>query len=762
MRWPATIPQAIACLSALWAAAISTLAVPLAYAPAPPDNPLKGFVPYLGDHPGFPHSLEWDYTRLSDVMKGPGEFDWRPFEAKLDAAASRGHHFYARFYLEWPGRSTGVPQYLLEDGLTLRQWTNTNTQPWPPAIDHTPDYEDPRLRTALRNFIRAFGARYDGDPRLGFVGLGLLGTWGEWHNHPKNEWFASKTLQREVLDAYEAAFKQTRLVARYPAGTDDRRYADNSRRPIGYHDDSFAWATVHTGRAQDDWFFESRLRQAGSSDKWRTQPIGGEVRPELWDCLFDEPSCAPPGQEFERCVTTVHASWLAHQGLFRRPLDTSTRRRALRAAQRLGYELHVSDAVCTLPQPAGPLLVLLTVTNTGVAPFYYDWPVQVGTIDTRGQVVDRWHTDWTLSGIVPGDPPKAWGTRMPVDHLAPGKYRLAIQAPNRLPGGPPVRFANVTQDQHASGWLTVGEFTLERLPLTPEPAVETSTPPRITLQTELLRITEDHHPALRRVEPLRGILEAGTPTAAELTETRGDAIDWLGPSVHNSENVRISLVLGPGVLGVQERLVTGHSLLESLKAQPGIEAIAAPEVTTLSGRATRIEVAETATLLTGVHPEARFDPEDPPRDVPDPYTAVSVPLGILLDVYPEVTGEQDAVDLSLTATIAEFVGYDPTPPDERIQVWKDGEAVWIDPPAPRLRIRKLTGLAQVADGATLVLGSWPSPRETRASPAPNPALDQVLATPPLLILITPTLLDEYGDPLRPGYRQTRNSGVDRP
>ncbi|MCL4789480.1 MAG: hypothetical protein KJ070_22270, partial [Verrucomicrobia bacterium] len=267
----------------------------LTYAPAPPDNPLKGFVPYLRADTTFPHSLEWDYTKLSDLMTGPTNFNWSPFEAKLNAAASRGHQFVARFYLEWPGKTTGVPQYLIADGLRLRTWTNTNTQPFPPAIDHTPDYEDPRLRTALTNFIRAFGERYDGDPRLGFVGLGLLGTWGEWHNHPNTDWFASKTVQREVMDAYEAAFKRTKLVARYPAGPDDPRYADNSRRPIGYHDDSFAWATVHTGRRNQDWYFESRLRAAGALYKWRSQPIGGEVRPEVWSCLFNEPSCAPAG-----------------------------------------------------------------------------------------------------------------------------------------------------------------------------------------------------------------------------------------------------------------------------------------------------------------------------------------------------------------------------------------------------------------------------------------------------------------------------------
>ena len=35
-----------------------------------------------------------------------------------------------------------------------------------------------------------------------------------------------KTVQREVMDAYETAFKRTKLVARYPAGPADPRYAD--------------------------------------------------------------------------------------------------------------------------------------------------------------------------------------------------------------------------------------------------------------------------------------------------------------------------------------------------------------------------------------------------------------------------------------------------------------------------------------------------------------------------------------------------------
>lgn len=429
----------------------------LAYTPAPPDNPLKGFVPYLRAETSFPHSLEWDYTRLSDVMLGPDRFEWAPFEAKLDAAASRGHQFIARFYLEWPGRKTGVPAYLIDAGLPMRTWTNTNTQPHPPAIDQTPDYEDPRLRAALTNFIHALGHRYDGDPRLGFIGLGLLGTWGEWHNHPRTEWFASKAVQTEVMDAFEAAFKKTRLVARYPAGPKDARYADNSHRAFGYHDDSFAWATVHTGKSSEAWFFESLLRKADATEKWRTQPIGGEVRPEVWKCLFDEPSCAPKGQEFDRCLETTHASWLCNEGVFRGPIKGAARDRALNAVQRMGYELHIARAELELNQEI--LTVAVTVTNTGIAPFYYDWPVELGALDARGTLAKTWATDWRLTGVQPSRPSDPWRIRVSVSSLEHGPHRLLLRVPNPLPKGSPVRFANRTQDQDLPGWLTLGTLT---------------------------------------------------------------------------------------------------------------------------------------------------------------------------------------------------------------------------------------------------------------------------------------------------------------
>src|SRR6478735_2583960 len=77
----------------------------LAYAPSPLDNPLKGFAPLYS--PGktyankFPHSMEWSYFALNDLMKGPETFDWTLIEQMLDEVAGRGRQSVIRVYMEY-------------------------------------------------------------------------------------------------------------------------------------------------------------------------------------------------------------------------------------------------------------------------------------------------------------------------------------------------------------------------------------------------------------------------------------------------------------------------------------------------------------------------------------------------------------------------------------------------------------------------------------------------------------------------------------
>ncbi len=427
-----------------------------AYAPAPADNPLKGFVPYAGQGREFPHSLEFQYLPLAAVMTGPTNFNWAPLERLLDDVASRGCQTVFRFYLEYPRKPSGVPRHLLDAGLELRRWTNTNTHPLPPAIDHTPDYEDPRLRAALTNFVAALGARYDGDPRIGFITAGLLGTWGEWHCHPHSEWFASKAVQAEVMDAYEAAFRKTPVLLRYPAGENDYAHASNARRSLGYHDDSFAWATLETGRPQDGWFYLPSLKKAGPEAcvRWKTAPIGGEIRPELWPCLWKADGCKE-GQDFARCVAETHATWLMDTSTSH-PMTPAEKERAADAARSLGYELQVVQASVTLN--GRKLEAAVTITNRGVAPFYAGWPVELRVIGPAGSEAVA-ELAFDLKTLMPSTSETRSAT-MNLGQLPAGEVALLLGIRNPLKTGRPVRFANVHRDRDQPGWLTLGRISV--------------------------------------------------------------------------------------------------------------------------------------------------------------------------------------------------------------------------------------------------------------------------------------------------------------
>ncbi|GAA2904421.1 hypothetical protein GCM10010517_70490 [Streptosporangium fragile] len=418
----------------------------LAAAEAPDANPLEGFIPYAGAYTTFPHSMEWFYLPLNAVMTGPHRFDWRPLEEQLNAIAARGHQAAFRFYLDYPGKPSGIPKFLLDQGLLTRPYDDFGNN----GQSVSPDYDDPNLAAALDRFIAALGHRYDGDPRVGFVQLGLLGFWGEWHTWPHNgdagteNWFASQARQLRVLNAYDEAFDETRLMVRYPS-------ADNKALDMGYHDDSFAYSTL----PGPGWHFMDLMQQAGTTDKWKSATVAGELRPELQGCIFNTPmDCAGDGdKDFPASVTQTHASWLLNHYAFSPGYTGAAYDKALAGAKSLGYQLRVT-AVKT-GHRRHSLDLALRIQNDGVAPFSYDWPLQVAAIGRDGRIARTWTTSWKLTGVMPGVPAELTAA-LPAAGLRKGDYTLVLRAANPLRNGMPLRFANADQDTTVPGWLTLG------------------------------------------------------------------------------------------------------------------------------------------------------------------------------------------------------------------------------------------------------------------------------------------------------------------
>lgn len=417
----------------------------LAYKQAPPDNPLKGFVPYDNGSKSFPHSLEWFYLPMSDLQTDFDKFNWTSLDNKLSGIAGRGHQAIFRIYLDYPNKPNGMPSFLSSVSRnSYTDWDNGKI-----ATSYSPDYENADLRRAIHSFITALGARYDGDPRIGFLTIGILGYWGEWHTYPHDSWMAPTTVMTEVLDAFQAAFSRTHLLAREP-----KPGVTMDRSHLGFHDDSFAYQTL----GPTNWYFWPKIASAMLTNVWRDRCIGGEVIPTIQSCMWDSPSCVPAGQEYDSCVDSTHASWLLNQRTFDGLSGTSLDR-ALAGARRLGYEFNIETASIGSMRVGSGLDVSIQIRNTGVAPFYYKWAIELGALNSSGMVTS-WPTSWDLRSIAPGMSSMKWQYTQASHGLAAGNYVLLLRVSNPMLGGQPIRFANVNQDKHLSGWMTIGEFTV--------------------------------------------------------------------------------------------------------------------------------------------------------------------------------------------------------------------------------------------------------------------------------------------------------------
>lgn len=332
-------------------------------------NPLKGMMSsYLWSEPhnDLPHSLEFIYIPLKSLVAGLDTYTFEVgLEPYLQAAKSRGNHVVMRVFIDYPNREYGLPTYL-EELVTCSPYSEYGG-------GCSPDYSNPHLQSAILNFILEFGHRYDGDNRLGFIQMGLLGYWGEWHTFPNYEDFASDVFQLEVIETFDAAFGTTPIQIRYPI-------QDSASRAIGFHDDSFAYATV----GDVDWYFWSKMQAAQAENRWMEVPTGGEVYPEIQSTLFtDQFVVGEDGQDFDTVVSITHTTYMLMYSAFSMngtgyvgdQLDI-----AKQSSLAMGYEYTIDNINLEASNLRGELVDIrldIAIQNTGVAPFYYPLSISI-------------------------------------------------------------------------------------------------------------------------------------------------------------------------------------------------------------------------------------------------------------------------------------------------------------------------------------------------------------------------------------------------
>lgn len=501
----------VLCAAALLVAASASAQLTwsnLTLATEPPvENPFKGFMDYADPtvparSTEFPHTLEFFYIGMDefwvdyedDVPDQGWQIDLAALEVELAAIASRGRQAVFRIYVDEPREQTtcptmapaatvddtALPDFLMSD-VALTYYCSGGWEGW------SPDYPDADFLDAVDDLLADLVAAYDGDPRIAFVQVGLLGHWGEWHtffdgNDPLDCDEATDGVVHDamnaVLDTFDGFHSTLALVsadvlqcAQRPAGGSA---ADPGvswfDRSIGLHDDDFANSTVC-----ETYGFDSRAQSWGAENDWLALPVGGEIQPSLQGPIHDDDDgldCDPPDTdgydtgELDSAVEATHPSFLLNFDLFDSVVVDPRLANAEATARRMGYQYFVPAVA--LPDETRvdePLMLTVRVENLGVAPIYYALAVELVVLDGAVEVA-TFPTDIYLEDVydAPARGVDAIDFDVEIaDHgLRHGSYQLALRVPNPMAGGAALRFANAEQ---SGDLLILGPVTIDEDPI---------------------------------------------------------------------------------------------------------------------------------------------------------------------------------------------------------------------------------------------------------------------------------------------------------
>ncbi len=303
-----------------------------------------------------PVQLEFSYLAYDRVVREKGKYDWAAVEQLLDDAAGRNHQLVLRWHDTYVGKPTGVPAYIkalpgYRETAALSEKKRTGF----------PDWSHPEWRRFVPEFFARFAERYDRDPRLAFVQVGF-GLWAEYHIYDGpmelGKTFPSKAFQGEFATHLGKSLTHTPWMISVDAAGDHAPFAADKTLlalPFGVFDDSFNHAR-HEAENVPNW-------NALGRDRWKSAPVGGEFS-------FFEPKDqsealsprGPHGTRFEEQAARFHVSFIIGDAQPRH----QTAGRVREAGLACGYRFRVTKFRASAARSE------VTVTNTGVAPIYYD------------------------------------------------------------------------------------------------------------------------------------------------------------------------------------------------------------------------------------------------------------------------------------------------------------------------------------------------------------------------------------------------------
>lgn len=493
------------------------------------NNPHKGFMLWGTDYSdGVPDNyygatvfhiyVPWREVEISDEV-----YDWDGFESRHLQPILNDYSnatFVLRPVADYPdGNNSGItifyggvdvnrdfPIFLAEAPLNIATSSYSSCDGDGPGV--TPDWNDANMITRMVEFVVAFGARYDGDPRITAIQTGLLGLWGEWHQSGCESNAPGNAVKSAVRDAYSVAFISTPVQTRYP------RDPDAVGVEFGFHEDyfpSFTGADIYGFPDADDsgdWsmYYCFQNVTPASSNNWLSNPVSGESplnsQKQAWTNDFDD------------IMTVLHDYHFSFLGPAGGHETNGNQAKFSEMKRMLGYNFHIER--CDWPDVivlGVPFDVELVMTNSGAAPCYHDFPVELALCAADGTPVWTNRFAFDLRNVIPGGLYTNIESFV-VNYVPAGDWSLRIGVINPRFGRPGVRLQSAGEDSNLR--YEVGTVRVNRY--LPSQYTHIS-----HLDTDITQLTEG---AINRAKAKLHIAYGHTSHGSQLTNGMDGLVDF--------------------------------------------------------------------------------------------------------------------------------------------------------------------------------------------------------------------------------------------
>ena len=352
-------------------------------------NAQIGYAPMTDDPEAGDATLRYLELRWREVEPEEGVYAWEAIKQKYGLAALReqGIHLVLRFVCDVPGKEPhlDIPDWLYAqtgDG----SWYDTAY-----GKGYSPDYANETFRAAHRRVLGALAAFLGTDGFVTYVELGSLGHWGEWHIKSGEGLvpMPEEAIRDEYAADYRAAFPTAELLMRRPFRFAAEQHLGLYNDMTGHEKDTKEWLgwIEHGG-----WYGSDPHALVPMPAFWQDAPVGGEFTSSLsmQDLLV---------KNLPRTLDLLEASHMSFLGP--KTAQAACTKGYDAVLRRLGYRLRVTELKLT--PCAGGVSAALTVANEGVAPFYWDWAVNLYGEDAAGNTLYTVPLPLSLPELMPGE-----------------------------------------------------------------------------------------------------------------------------------------------------------------------------------------------------------------------------------------------------------------------------------------------------------------------------------------------------------------------